>query len=77
MQQTSTAAVRLRLEAWKAWMERLGLYRVEEQAERIGVSRAQLYKVIGGGTPGEQFIAACWAKYDGKFEDLFEIEATP
>ena len=54
-------------------MDRLKLARVADQAEHVGVSRAQLYKVIGGGQPGEQFIAACMGAYDGKFEDLFEI----
>jgi hypothetical protein len=54
-------------------MERLKLARVEEQADRVGVSRAQLYQVIAGATPGEKFIAACLAAYDGTFEDLFEI----
>lgn len=74
MQQTPTPIVRLRPDAWRAWMERLKLGRVEEQAERVGVSRAQLYDVIAGRrVPGEQFIAACMAAYDGKFEELFEI----
>ena len=75
MQQTTTSSpvVLLRLDAWQAWMTRLRLGRVEDQAEHIGVSRAQVYKVIGGGAPGEQFIAACVAKYDGKFEDLFKV----
>jgi hypothetical protein len=76
MQQTSSPAVRLKADAWKAWMERLGLYRVEEQAERIGVNRTHLYKIIAGTVaPGEQFIAACLLAYDGKFEDLFVAEA--
>jgi hypothetical protein len=54
-------------------MGRVELGAVEQQAEHVGVSRAQLYLILGGGTPGEKFIAGCMAKYDGKFEDLFEI----
>src|ERR1700753_2808920 len=46
MQQTSSPAVRLNPGAWRAWMGRLNIARVEEQAEHVGVSRAQLYKVI-------------------------------
>jgi hypothetical protein len=59
-------------------MGRLKILRVEDQAERIGVSRAQLYLVISGGAPGEKFIAACVAA-GGKFEELFEVvtEAAP
>lgn len=74
METTSTPAVRLRLDAWRAWMDRLGLARVEAQAERIGVNRQHLYKLLAGtAAPGEQFIAACMARYDGTFEELFEI----
>lgn len=62
----------LRPDAFRAWMDRLKLSRVEDQAERIGVSRAQLYQVIGGATPGERFIAACLAA-GGSFEELFEV----
>lgn len=59
-------------------MDRLKLSRVEDQAERLGISRAQLYDVLAGRrVPGEQFIAACMAKYDGKFEQLFEICEAP
>lgn len=59
-------------------MARLKLARVEDQAQRLGLSRAQLYKVIAGGVaPGEQFIAACMSKYDGTFEQLFEIAGAP
>lgn len=74
MRTTSPPAVRLRPSAWTAWTARLRLGRVEDQAEYLGVSRSQLYRVIAGGVaPGEQFIAACLAKYDGTFEELFEI----
>jgi hypothetical protein len=55
-------------------MDRLQLARVEAQAEHIGVNRQHLYKIIAGAVaPGEQFIAACLAKYDGTFEELFEV----
>lgn len=54
-------------------MERLRLARVEDQAEHIGFSRPALYSILSGGTPGEKFIAACMAKYDGPFEELFEV----
>lgn len=68
----------LRPDAFRAWMARLKVARVEDQAERIGVSRAQLYLVLGGSTPGERFIAACVAA-GGTFEELFEVvtEAAP
>jgi hypothetical protein len=65
--------VRLKPDAWQARMTGLRLGSVEEQAEYIGISRAQLYKVIGGGAPGEQFIAAALAATRAKFEQLFEI----
>lgn len=59
-------------------MARLKLARVEDQAQRLGLSRAQLYKVIAGDVaPGEQFIAACVVAYDGTFEQLFEIVEAP
>lgn len=55
-------------------MGRLHLGRVEEQAEFVGVSRAQLYRVLGGDVaPGEQFIAAALAATGAKFEELFEV----
>jgi hypothetical protein len=74
MQPTSSPAVRLKPDAWSAWMDRLRLARVEDQAERLGLSKSQLYRVLGGDVaPGEQFIAACLVAYDGKFEDLFEV----
>lgn len=65
--------VRLKADAWRAWMDRLNVARVEDQAGRIGISRAALYDILAGGTPGEKFIAACMSTYDGKFEQLFEI----
>lgn len=75
MQETSSPAVRLRPDAWSAWMERVGLLgSVDDQAAYLGVSRAQVYRVLNGSVvPGEQFIAACLAKYDRKFEELFEV----
>ncbi|HEY3883023.1 MAG TPA: hypothetical protein VGM12_30925 [Trebonia sp.] len=73
MQQTPTPVVKLKADAWQAWMGRLQLVRVEDQAAHIGVSRAQLYQILAGAVPGERFIAACMATYDGKFEQLFKI----
>jgi len=54
-------------------MARLKLARVEDQAELVGISRAQLYQALGGAVTGERFIAACLAKFDGTFEQLFEV----
>jgi hypothetical protein len=74
MRVTPSPSVRLRPGAWSAWTDRLRLGRVEEQAELLGLSKAQLYRILNGTVaPGEQFIAACMAKYDGKFEELFEV----
>lgn len=66
--------VRLKADAWAAWMDRLKLATENQQAGYLGISRANLGKVRKGEIkPGEQFIAACMAKYDGTFEALFEI----
>ena len=66
--------VRLRADAYAAWMDRLKLYTESQQAELLGISRANLGKVRHGTVaPGERFIAAVMAKYDRAFEDLFEI----
>jgi hypothetical protein len=75
MQTTPSPAIRLRRDAWAAWTARLRMASAGvELAEHLGVHRATLYRVIGADwTPGEQFIAAVMAKYDGKFEDLFEV----
>jgi hypothetical protein len=68
------AAVRLREDAYAEWMTRLGLFHEVTQAEHLGVSRATIGRARRGEiTPGNSFIAACMAKYDGKFEDLFEV----
>lgn len=68
------AVVRLRPDAWSEWMGRLKLASENQQADHLGISRANLGKVRKGEIkPGEQFIAACMAKYDGPFEALFEI----
>lgn len=74
MQETSSPAVRLRQDGWAAWMERLKLGRVADQAEHLGIHQAQLYRILNGSVaPGEQFIAACMAKYDRTFEELFKV----
>lgn len=71
---TASPAVRLRADAWSERMGHLHLGRVEEQAEFVGVSRAQLYRVLARDVaPGEQFIAAALAATGAKFEELFEI----
>lgn len=55
-------------------MNRLKLGSVDDQADYVGVSRSQLYRVLAGDVaPGEQFIAAALAATGAKFEDLFEV----
>lgn len=72
-----TAVIRLRADAFAEWAGREGLETEGAQAERIGVDRSILSRIRRGETsPGEKFIAAALAAYDGKFEDLFEIEAS-
>lgn len=68
------AAVRLRADAYAEWMTRLKLAGEQPQAGFLGVSRATIGRARRGEiTPGETFIAACMSKYDGTFEELFEI----
>lgn len=70
----ATTVIRLRADAFAAWMARLRIGTYAQQAEHIGVDASTLRRVRRGEiVPGEQFIAACLAKYDGPFEDLFEI----
>lgn len=55
-------------------MSRLRIATVEERAQYVGVARSHLYRILNDVTgPGEQFIAGCMAKYDGTFEELFEV----
>lgn len=73
-QAATPAAVRLKPDAYAAWMSGLKLAGDERQAEYLGISRSNLGKVRRGEIkPGEQFIAACLAAYDGTFEELFEV----
>lgn len=72
VRQTQVPSVRLRSGAFRAWMTRLNLGSVDDQAGHLGISRAQLYQVIAGATPGEKFIAAVVAA-GGTFDDLFEV----
>lgn len=75
MSNTQTSpVVRLRLDAYAAWMERLKLASENQQADYLGVSRANLGKVRRGEVvPGERFIAAVLTASGAKFEDLFEV----
>lgn len=74
MSTQAAAAVRLRTDAYAAWMTRLRLASEDQQAGYLGVSRATVGRARRGEiVPGEQFIAACLAKYDGTFEELFEV----
>lgn len=67
-------AIRLRMDAFGEWMQRLGLEGEAAQAEHIGIDRSILNRVRRGETnPGEKFIAACMAKSDVPFEALFEV----
>lgn len=73
MEETTSPAIRLRGDAWTAWTTRHRLAGVDAQAEHLGISRAQLYKVLNGSVaPGERFIAAVVAA-GGRFEQLFEV----
>lgn len=68
------ATVRLKGDAYAAWMTRLKLVTEDQQADYLNVARATIGRARRGEIiPGERFIAACLAKFDGKFEDLFEI----
>jgi hypothetical protein len=74
MSSTQTPAVRLRGDAYAAWMDRLKLAGEVEQADYLGVSRATVGRARRGEiNPGETFIAACLAKFPGKFEELFAV----
>jgi hypothetical protein len=73
-QPSVAATIRLKDDAYAAWMKRLGLHVRVLQAEYIGVDVSTLGRIRRGDiVPGEQFIAACMAKYDGSFEELFEV----
>ena len=68
------ATVRLRGDAYAAWMTRLRLASENQQSDYLGVARATIGRARRGEIiPGERFIAACLTKYDGTFEELFEI----
>jgi transcriptional regulator with XRE-family HTH domain len=70
----ATTVIRLRAEAFAAWMARLRIGAYAQQAEYIGVDASTLRRIRRGEiVPGEQFIAACMAKYDRKFEELFQV----
>jgi transcriptional regulator with XRE-family HTH domain len=75
MHRTPTPTViRLRADAFAAWAARLELETESAQAERIGIDRATLSRVRRGEiVPGEKFIAAMLAAYDGTFEEMFEV----
>lgn len=74
MSNATAPAVRLRSDAYAAWMASLKLVTEDQQADYLGVARATIGRARRGEiSPGERFIAACLAKYDGKFEALFEI----
>jgi hypothetical protein len=73
-QEQSSPVVRLKRDVYAAWMDRLKLASEMQQAEYLGVSRANLGKVRKGEiNPGEQFIAAVLTAWDGTFEELFEV----
>jgi hypothetical protein len=73
-QAPAPAVVRLRDDAYAAWMSRLKLAGEQRQADYLGVGRATVGRALRGEiVPGERFIAACLAKYDGTFEELFEV----
>jgi len=73
MTETTSPAVRLRREAWDAWVARQQLGSRALQAAHVGISEPTLFRALNGTPVGEQFIAGCMALYDGKFEDLFEV----
>jgi hypothetical protein len=43
------------------------------QAAHVGVAQPTLFRALAGTPVGEQFIAGCMARFDGAFEDLFEV----
>lgn len=74
MHTPTPTVIRLRADAFAAWAARLGLETEAAQAERIGVDRATLSRIRRGEiVPGEKFIAAVLAAYDGTFEEIFEV----
>ena len=75
MSNTQTSpVVRLKADAYAAWMDRLRLASAREQAQYLGVSRANLAKVRKGEVkPGEEFIAAVLSVTGAKFEKFFEL----
>jgi hypothetical protein len=73
-QAPAPAAVRLRTDAYAAWMSELKLASEEQQAAFLGVGRATVGRAHRGEiNPGGRFIAACLAKFTGTFEQLFEV----
>lgn len=68
------ATVRLRVDAFTAWAGCQGLDSASAAAERIGVDRTTLSRVLSGEiAPGEKFIAAVLTATGAKFERFFEI----
>lgn len=68
------AEIRLRTDAFDAWVASQGLASDTAAAERIGVSQPQLSRVLSGSVaPGEKFIAALLAATGRKFEQMFEV----
>jgi hypothetical protein len=71
------AVIRLKGDAYAAWMSRLKLAGEQQQADYLGVGRATIGRALRGEiVPGERFIGACLAKYPGTFEELFLVEAS-
>lgn len=74
MHTQTPAVIRLRADAFGTWASGQGLESATAAAEFLGVSHTTLTRVLSGEIkPGEQFIAACLAKYEGTFEELFEV----
>lgn len=73
MTETTSPAVRLRRSAWDAWVARQQLGARALQAAHVGISEPTLYRALAGDPVGEQFIAGCMARFDGTFEELFEV----
>jgi len=73
MTETTSPVVRLRRDAWDAWVARRQLGARVLQAAHVCVSGPTLYRALAGQPVGEEFIAGCMAKYDGTFEELFEV----
>lgn len=74
MHPSPPAVIRLRRDAYAAWVARKGLGGETAQAECIGVSQSTLNRVLNGEVaPGERFIAQLLAATGAKFEKLFEV----